>query len=192
VAVLPLGPLAAAGAIGGFLAGRIFGQPTGPAAGGPATPAPADSSLAGTASDVWDSWGTASLNFAGSDAAGALSGVTPIPPEQPPPGSPVIPPPPSPSGSTAIACWPGHPRPAGVNRWISVRSSHFRLWYASGPGTVKPGPYGTQNFDSWAWPNVTLKTSTGGTATFAKIRTGVYVHTSDVGISWHNCPAGSV
>jgi hypothetical protein len=203
VPALPLVPLAVAGALGGFLAGRVFGQPEG---GGPATAggggAPAaDSSLAGSTSDVWDSWGTASLNFAGMDGAGSLAGVLPIPPgtvgEPPPPApapAPTAPPPSSSTTTTAIACWPGHTRPPGAVGWVTISSSHFRLWTYSG-GYAYPGPYGSLSFSAWDSASVTLRTASGS-ATFRKILSGVhagkYFHTSDAGITYHACPAGSV
>jgi hypothetical protein len=195
---LPLVPLAVAGAVAGFLGGRVFGQPEaggGPAiAGGEGAPA-ADSSLAGTAGDVWDSWGTASLNFAGSEGAGELAGVVPIPPApyvQPPPAPA---PAPAPSGSTAPLCWPTGPaRPTGSNRWFTVDSNHFRLFTYSG-GKMYPGAYYSLHFSAWAGANVYVAVSTGGKATFAKILTGghagKYVHTSDPGLAWHVCPAGT-
>jgi len=147
------------------------------------------------ADSLWQSFGGGASDPGWGQITGP-GGILPpnLPPGDSPVSPPVAPPPPSPS-PTAPLCWPGGPaRPSGATRWARISSTHFRLFTYSG-GAVTAGPYGSLSFSAWMGPNVTLKVSTGGTATFAKILSGVhagrYVHTSDPGITWHNCAAGT-
>jgi len=75
---VPIVPLAIGGAAAGFVAGRVFGQPPAapPVALAGGSGAPANPTLSGTTSDLWGSWGSASLNFADQfGPPGVLPGV---------------------------------------------------------------------------------------------------------------------
>jgi hypothetical protein len=187
---LPLVPLAVAGALGGFLAGRMFGQPEaggGPAiAGGEGSPAP-DSSLAGASGDVWDSWGTASLNFAGSEGVGELAGVLPIPPSpfvQPPAPAPTPTPMPAPMPAPSPTRYPA----GAVAKIVATRIKN--VWVLSNGVLVKHSYSAGFTFWGYIGPWASMRTSTGATATFARIvwasqssMIGRYVHSGEPGLT---------
>jgi len=191
-AVLPLWAYLASGAAA-FVVARAAqaGAGTAPTPGEPIPGGPPEDSL-------WQSFGGGSTDFSGqfTGPGGVLPPYSTPGPGQP--GDPILPPvaPPAPAPApSAPLCWTyGPARPAGATRWVKVLSTHFRLYTLTG-GAAVPTVYFSANFSAWLGGNVTLKTTSGGTATFAKILSGghlgKYLHTSDPGVTIHVCPAGT-
>lgn len=178
----PLPVLAAGAGAAAFAAARFLGIGQGAAAAPAAAPvdpnaAPADSSLAGSTSDLWSQFGGGGTQDFGDGSTGPGS----IPGPYDPGGIGSVTPPPS-SGGTTTTPPPASSRPAslaaqpsGAAGW--VQASGIPLYTVSA-GTAKVSIHG--NVLAWVGaaahykPNATLRRLlTGGHA-------GLYVHVTDV------------
>ena len=201
---LPLSVLIGGGLAGGFAVGKLA-LSGGAGAAGDAAPiaGSADPSMAGTNADA-SLWGdSASLNYGWDNSGvGTLNGVTPGSGDPygsgglPGGGDPILPPDPTGGGvpgpdQPPVGFLPPNPprpphAPAGATRQV-VANGLTRLWTLSG-GVARPTTYQQgKHFSAWAGPSVQLRTASGS-ATFARIVSGVYVgkyvHTSDPGVSF--------